>query len=378
MTVNKKIFTSLKKSKVLSLNKNPITRTALASPLLEKSRFSCLPDSSTVYPSRNFTTTKYESAALKKLDKVASHVHGEVPAITDEDTKMVIEEPASHLVSKTGSTNSVVLLFGWAGASHKNLNKYSSIYLEAGFTTVQFILSTRHIFRDTDQIPELMSKVMDQMGQQGLLDRPMYIHCLSDTGVMCYQGLDIASKQRSTVRMLNIQGVVWDSCPGPYPEVTLSRISAFLIVNWLCCMNDKLGVVQSLHSSYRLLLDRGWPNLLRRWQGKPVTLNMMNGIWCGHFGRDHHLQFPLVPELHLYSDKDFYLPYKYLEKEVLAIKEESGADYTAVKFVGSPHVSHLKRHKKKYKSQVLAFIVGNMKPVEETEKFVMRRLHRNS
>ena len=26
-----------------------------------------------------------------------------------------------------------------------------------------------------------------------------------------------------TATRLNIQGVVWDSCPGPYPEVTLVR-----------------------------------------------------------------------------------------------------------------------------------------------------------
>lgn len=34
-------------------------------------------------------------------------------------------------------------------------------------------------------------------------------------------GLDIAMKRCGV--NLNIKGVVWDSCPGPYPEVTLIR-----------------------------------------------------------------------------------------------------------------------------------------------------------
>ena len=46
---------------------------------------------------------------------------------------------------------------------HKNLGKYSTLYEEAGFTTVQFILPTRHIFRDTNQVPELMGQMMEQL-----------------------------------------------------------------------------------------------------------------------------------------------------------------------------------------------------------------------
>ncbi len=44
----------------------------------------------------------------------------------------------------------------------------------------------------------------------------------------------------------------------------------------------------------------------------------MPGQWCGHFGLEH--THP-VPELFLYSKKDFYLPYKYLEDVVLASRK---------------------------------------------------------
>lgn len=50
------------------------------------------------------------------------------------------------------------------------------------------IIFPRHLFRDTDQIPEIMEHVLVQLQEEGLNHHPVYIHCLCDTGVMCYQG----------------------------------------------------------------------------------------------------------------------------------------------------------------------------------------------
>ena len=86
---------------------------------------------------------------------------------------------------------------------------------------------------------------------------------------------------------------------------------------------------------------------------------MFSGTFCGDFGRDHYLNNPSVAELFLYSNKDFYLPWKYLEKQVLLVRKQKGANFTAVKFAGSGHVTHLKKHKKKYKNAVLEFVEKN-------------------
>ena len=306
-----------------------------------------------------------------KLKDHVNYVHTEVnkevtPDITDEEATIIVTRASEP----TSQNQPIVLLFGWAGANHKNLGKYSTIYEEAGFTTIKYILSTRHIFRDTHQVPELMGKLIEQIGKGDLVGRPLYIHCLSDTGTMCYQGFNIANRKSNIIKSLAIEGIIWDSCPGPYPEVTLSRVIAFLIVNWVCCMRDKLGMMQSIYNSYRLLLDRGWPNLLRRWQGKPVNLNLMDGQFCGHFARDHYRHSP-VPELFLYSDKDFYLPHTYLEQEVLAPRQKVGTNFTAVKFHGSSHVAHLKHHKKQYKKEVIAFVSRTNVNIESEEHIKM-------
>jgi len=283
----------------------------------------------------------------------------EFTKITKKEARIVLQDPETSSASSTSKHNPIVLLFGWGGASHKNLSKYSSIYLGAGFTTVQYILPTRHIFRDTAQIPELMGNLLMQLDKVDIYDRPVYVHCLSDTGVMCYQGMDVSTKQSSKMKRLNIRGVVWDSCCGPRPEVTLSRVIALLIVNWMCCLRDRLGMMQSINSSYRLLLDRGWPSLIRKWKGQPVELSLIEGTWSGDFGRDHYNNFPSIPELFLYSNRDFYLPQAYLEREVLKARKHVGADFTAVKFKGSPHVAHLRYFQEDYRKEVLSFINVN-------------------
>jgi len=62
------------------------------------------------------------------------------------------------------------------------------------------------------------------------------------------------------------------------------------------------------------------------------------------------------PELFIYSKTDFYLPWKYLEKSVLEPRVEKKRDFTTKRWDKSPHVAHLKAHKKDYEDAVLNFL----------------------
>ena len=217
--------------------------------------------SSSCYVSKGLVTqnVKQISYKLENQEKFA--------VIKPSETKLVIKEPVEPRRKAP-----LVLLFGWGGASHKNLAKYADIYLEAGCTTAQYVLSTRHLFRDTAQIPELMGKLLQQLEDVNIYNRQVYVHCLSDTGVMCYQGIMVSKQKR-----INVRGVVWDSCPGPRPEITVSRVAALLLVNWFCCLRDNQTMMEALSSSYRLLLDRAWPGLMGKWKGEDVALSLVNG-----------------------------------------------------------------------------------------------------
>lgn len=265
----------------------------------------------------------------------------------------------------------LTLLFGWAGSTDRNLLKYSDIYLKQGCTTAHMTLPTSHIFRVTEEVPEVMSEVVDQLEEVGIRERPLLVHCLSDTGIMCYQGLQLATRGK-----LDVRGVVWDSCPGPRPEITVPRVAALLAVNWYCARKDGLNSADAAMSSYRLLIDRGWPNLIRRMQGKQLELSVIQGVWSGHFGRDHFQLHKEVEELFLYSNSDYYLPQKYLESEVLQRRRKEGARFSATRFSGSAHVQHLRKHPKKYEAAVVEFLKRTMSVVEEEEE-VETRLSQN-
>ena len=55
------------------------------------------------------------------------------------------------------------------------------------------------------------------------------------------------------------------------------------------------------------------------------------GVWSGHFGRDHFQLHKEVEELFLYSNSDYYLPQKYLESEVLQRRRKEGARFSATR-----------------------------------------------
>ena len=177
--VNTRILFSLTRTRALSLNTCSATHIGQcmipAQNILANSISSSFVSRGLV--SQNVKNVKKEEAlALEKLDHIVKNIFGEddFPKITKKETTIVIQEPEASCLPNTNKQNPIVLLFGWGGASHKNLSKYSSIYLGAGFTTAQYILSTRHIFRDTAQIPEVMANLLIQLEKEDIHDRPVY------------------------------------------------------------------------------------------------------------------------------------------------------------------------------------------------------------
>ena len=113
------------------------------------------------------------------------------------------------------------------------------MYQGLGCDTLQYILPTRFIFRHTEQVHQAVEEVAKYLKQRGL-SQPTAVHCLSDTGCMCFQGLNIATFSQGFP--LTPRGVVWDSCPGPRPVVTIPKGLVLCIINWLSRMRDGMSV----------------------------------------------------------------------------------------------------------------------------------------
>ena len=88
-------------------------------------------------------------------------------------------------------------------------------------------------------------------------------------------------------------------------------------------------------------------------KGEEPVLSEMNNTWCGDSIR---FELKKWPELFLYSKTDFYVPHTYLENEVIKRHIESGREVITKRWNKSPHVCHLKAHRKSYTEEVQNFL----------------------
>nr|ADD38055.1 Transmembrane protein 53 [Lepeophtheirus salmonis] len=239
----------------------------------------------------------------------------------------------------------LILIFGWAGANHKNIEKYAKIYHEAGCSTLSYIIPSRFIFLETIRVPHLSERLLQELKKHNLHERPIYMHNFSDTGILVYQGMDHVIKQKG-FPPLNIKGHIFDSCPAPIPKGTISQVFLFMGIYWICCGRDGYSLWQRIIACKIFLMERGFINIWRRLQGKEVNISLINRTWSGDFCRDELIKSN-CPELFIYSLSDVYLPYRYLEEKVLKSRREAGREIYVQKWKKSPHVEHLKHHKKR-------------------------------
>ena len=150
---------------------------------------------------------------------------------------------------KSEEERPLVFLFGWAGATEKNLDKYAEVHRKAGCDTFSYILPTRFIFSCTAEVPHLSRRLLDIVDKEGLTQRPVFFHNLSDTGLMVYQGIDKVCTEAK--RNLDIRGNIMDSCPGPRPKVSLPRYAALALVNYLCSRRDGQGMSEAALDTWR-------------------------------------------------------------------------------------------------------------------------------
>ena len=234
---------------------------------------------------------------------------GETTQVLPEDRKFVYNEKIKDIAGHS-SNKPVVILFGWAGASVKNLSKYGQVYRDYGCPTIEYILPTRFIFRHSEQAFEAVEDVFSEVEKHK--NRKTIVHCLSDTGVLTFQGLTIAAEVKD--KDFKPSGIVWDSCLGPRPKVTIPRTMILTAINWLSRMRDGMTLAEAVRSSATDFRDLGWRNFLRRLKGLEAKISCMNDIWAGYWARDLKTN---AHELLIYSKTDLYVPSTYIDTEMV-------------------------------------------------------------
>ena len=106
------------------------------------------------------------------------------------------------------------------------------------------------------------------------------------------QGLTIASALQDSP--LNPRGLVWDSCPGPRPHVTIPKGLVLCIINWLSRMRDGMSLVEAVRSSADDFRVLAWRNYLRRLRGQEALISTMDNTWTGAWARDLNCHLPTM------------------------------------------------------------------------------------
>ena len=90
---------------------------------------------------------------VQNLDPPENHkvigTFGDITNVEAEDKTFLAQPP---LQEGGPEKKPLVVVFGWAGATHHNLSKYGDVYRDRGCETLQYILPTRFIFRHTEQV----------------------------------------------------------------------------------------------------------------------------------------------------------------------------------------------------------------------------------
>ena len=143
----------------------------------------------------------------------------------------------------------LVLIFGWAGSSLRNLSKYADLYKEAGCLTLCYTLPSRFNLDRNGKVPYLTSKLLDEIKARNLHQHPVILHLLSDTGSLTHQGLDVS--MRSVDSMLDIRGSVLDSCGRVIPTMSVNWMYNMYRVHLHCWLRDKVSKFQLISNLIR-------------------------------------------------------------------------------------------------------------------------------
>jgi len=123
-------------------------------------------------------------------------------------------------------SNVTVILFGWPSASDKELAKYRTIYLNQGYSIVQYTAPWMYSFLSGEKIPEASEDFSTSfMNIEGIENKMVFFHVFDNLGCSMYH--HVINEER--LKNINFQGVIFDSCPGRLSMKSFFNTMGFVI-----------------------------------------------------------------------------------------------------------------------------------------------------
>ncbi|CAG7820796.1 unnamed protein product [Allacma fusca] len=258
----------------------------------------------------------------------------------------------------------VAVLLGWFGAEYKYLAKYSDIYLEKGCIVLECITPMKIVMTEKSKFPIIAHRVISILEEHDLECNPLFFHALSNAGAWVYSYIVKELEILSKGKQLNIKGTVFDSAPFPLSTHRVyNTMLAHYNSNYLFGIKYPMAAVLASLWSLRtfwwynqmaakvcLKGDQYERGALVPSQQEPFPLYNWLPRICGV--RNHAYLF-------LYSKADSITPWREIEKIASTLRFR-GNSVMLVKFPGSKHVQHLRKHPEVYAAAISTFLLNQM------------------
>ncbi|NXI70113.1 TM53B protein, partial [Anseranas semipalmata] len=246
--------------------------------------------------------------------------------------------------AETGHTDRqpVVVLLGWAGCQDKYLAKYSAIYSQKGCTVIRYTAPWRMVFfSESFGIRSLRTparRLLELLFDYSIENRPVLFHVFSNGGVMLYRYIIEALHTQQPFKNLKVVGTIFDSAPGRRNLRGSLRALATVLVS------------TNVLLKYFLVFAFATTAVVLRILLYPLT----RFIHESHY--DALLKAPSRwPELYLYSQADAIISASEV-KRMADARQQLGVSVTAVDFLDSAHVSHMRAYPTYYSNLCTTFL----------------------
>ncbi|KAM0720741.1 hypothetical protein Q7P37_004878 [Cladosporium fusiforme] len=253
--------------------------------------------------------------------------------------------------SQTSTGPDTIVIFAWGDSSPKHVAKYTEgfhvLFPDASqvvvFSAIASVLLTtsKRRTRDLQPLIELLSMKASNHAQGGPPPRTL-IHCMSNTGGICYASL-LDGFKKTLGQPLPHDLLVLDSTPGT-PDLTwfnLQRWSKAMALGTAKWFPWPFAITQTIWGAFLCVLY-GVEWLIGRQSAASVSTGMTN---------DAAFETQSARRLYLYGKEDDLIFWKDIGQHA-ATARNNGYPVDCTMFEGSGHVSHMRLAPARYWSAI--------------------------
>ncbi|CAI2317010.1 unnamed protein product [Caenorhabditis sp. 36 PRJEB53466] len=257
-----------------------------------------------------------------------------------------------------GKRDTVVGVLGWAGATDKNVAKYSDVYQKKGYTTVQFTAApiikgwgTKES-REVRHLAETLDSVLINPSNR------LIFHCFSMNGFLTLTSLDAQYPHLKLFEKCD--GLFLDSCPASFSGFSVRNlVSHALVMDHVYdgLIKNKNFLTSNAYRFYkRLETAKFGYQLLRDHFMVTSGISRLEDASPYHYALNHPCLPPIITSV--FSDADAVCSASQIDlfNTLAAQRTDKRREVSTVRLTDSAHVEHFRKYPKLYLQKMEEFM----------------------